>query len=186
MAASANLAFLILRMVGGLPLAAHGAQKLFGWFEGPGPAKLAQGFQAQRFKPVWIWVGLVILGEFGGGLSVALGFLTPLGAAGGVGAMCMAIVKSHWRNGFWNSKRGYEFPLALLAIAVALGLAGPGAYSLDSFIGLTLPDTLIFGVLAVTALLVDAAGLYISRPATASANVSSAQPPSVVKTRRTV
>src|SRR5262249_28653462 len=175
MAASANLAFLILRMVGGLPLAAHGAQKLFGWFDGPGPAKVAQGFRAQGFKPVWIWVGLVILGELGGGLSLALGFLTPLGAAGGVGAMCMAIFKSHWRNGFWNSMRVYEFPLALLAIAIAAGLAGPGAYSLDSFFGLTLPTPLVFGVLAVAALLVDAVGLFISRPAAAPARQPSAR-----------
>ena len=174
MATSVSLAFLILRLVGGLTLAAHGAQKLFGWFEGPGPAKLAQGFHGQGFKPVWIWVGLVILGEFGGGLSLALGCLTPLGAAGGVGAMCMAIFKTHWRNGFWNSKRGYEFPLALLAIAVAIGLAGPGAYSLDALSGLTLPESLVFGVLAVTALLVDAVGLYISRPAVAPASQLSA------------
>jgi putative oxidoreductase len=170
MSTSANLAFLVLRLVGGLTLAAHGAQKLLGWFEGPGPAKLAQGFRAQGFKPAELWVGLVILGEFGGGLSLALGLLTPLGAAGGVGAMCMAIVKSHWKNGFWNSKRGLEFPLALLAISVAVGLAGPGAYSLDSlFFGLRLPETLLFVVLAVAALLVDAIGLFISRPAAAPA-----------------
>src|SRR5262245_26585864 len=184
MAASVSLALLILRLVGGLTLAAHGAQKLFGWFDGPGPAKLAQGFQARGFKPVWLWVSLVILGEFRGGLSLAFGFMTPLGAAGGVGAMCMAIFKSHWRNGFWNSKRGYEFPLALLAIAVAVGLAGPGVYSLDSLFGLTLPEPLLFGMLAVAALLVDAIGLFISRPAAAPANLSSAQPHSTGETRR--
>jgi putative oxidoreductase len=165
MATTTSLAFLILRFVGGLTLAGHGAQKLFGWFEGPGPAKLAQGFRGQGFKPAPLWVGLVILGELGGGLSLALGLLTPLGAAGAVGAMCMAIAKTHWKNGFWNSKRGYEFPLALLAIAVAVGLAGPGAYSVDALLRLPVPEDGLFGALAVAALVVDAIGLLISRPA---------------------
>ena len=82
--------------------------------------------RAQRFKPALFWAGLNIVGELGGGLSLAFGFLTPLGAAGAFGAMFMAIVKSHWKNGFFNGKRGIEFPLAVLAIGVAIGLAGPG------------------------------------------------------------
>lgn len=165
MTASVSVAFLILRVVGGLTLAAHGSQKLFGWFGGSGPTKLAQGFRAQGLKPGWLWVGLVILGEFGGGLSLALGLLTPLGAAGGVGAMAMAIAKTHWKNGFWNSKRGLEFPLALLTIAVAVGIAGPGAYSLDALFGLKLAQPLSFIVLALAAVVVDVIGLLISHPA---------------------
>ena len=93
-----SLGLLILRLVAGLTIAAHGAQKLFGWFGGPGLTKMTQGLQAQGFKPAWFWTALVILGEFGGGLSLALGFLTPLGAAGIFGAMFMAIVKSHWKK----------------------------------------------------------------------------------------
>jgi len=82
--------------------------------------------------------------------------------------MFMAIVKSHWKNGFWNSKRGLEFPLSLLSIAVAIGLIGPGSYSLDAFFGIALPETLLFCVLAVAALLIDIIGLIISRPAVTS------------------
>jgi putative oxidoreductase len=126
-----SVALLILRLVAGLTLAAHGAQKLFGWF--------------------------------GGGLSLAFGFLTPLGAAGALGAMFMAIVKAHWKNGFWNSKRGLEFPLQLLAAAVAIGFAGPGSYSLDALFGIALPTPLLFLILALVALLVDIIGLVISR-----------------------
>ena len=162
-----SLGLLILRVIGGLTLAAHGAQKLFGWFEGPGLTKLSQGFEKQGFKPVWIWVSLVILGELGGGLSVAFGFLTPLGAAGMFATMFMAIFKSHWKNGFWNSKRGLEFPLQLLAIGVAIGLIGPGNYSLDALFGIALPGTILFCILAFIGLLVDIIGLIISRqPAT--------------------
>ena len=166
MAITLSLGLLILRVIGGLTLAAHGAQKLFGWFEGPGLTKLSQGFEKQSFKPVWLWVCLVILGELGGGLSVALGFLTPLGAAGMFAVMFMAIFKSHWKNGFWNSKRGLEFPLSLLTIALAIGLMGPGSYSLDTLFGTASLDTpLLFCVLAVAALVVDVIGLVISRSA---------------------
>ena len=174
MAITLSLGLLILRVIGGLTLAAHGTQKLFGWFEGPGLTKLSQGFEKQGFKPVWLWVSLVILGELGGGLSVAFGFLTPLGAAGMFAAMFMAIFKSHRKNGFWNSKRGLEFPLQLLAIGVAIGIMGPGSYSLDALFGIALPGTLLFCVLAFAGLLVDITGLIISRqPATTSIEVKS-------------
>lgn len=175
MTVAMSAGLLILRLVAGLTLAAHGTQKLFGWFAGPGLTRLTQGFEKQGFKPAWLWVSLVILGEVGGGVSVALGFLTPLGAAGIFGAMFMAIFKSHWKNGFWNRDRGIEFPLSLLASSVAIGLIGPGGYSLDSLFGIALPQALLFGVLAVSALLVDIIGIFISRPAavTSSGSTSS-------------
>lgn len=163
MTTSLSLGLLILRLVVGLTLAAHGAQKLFGWFEGSGFEKLLQGYQKQGYRPPWLWGVLVILGELGGGLSLALGFLTPLGAAGGFGVMVMAICKVHWKNGFWNGKRGIEFPLSLLAACVAIGLAGPGSYSLDTLFRIALPDTLLFCVLAVAALVVDIIGLQLTR-----------------------
>ncbi len=165
MTVTMSIALLILRLVVGLTLAVHGTQKLFGWFAGPGLTRLMQGFEKQGFKPVWLWVSFVILGEVGGGLSVALGFLTPLGAAGIFGAMFMATFKSHWKNGFIVSKGGYEYTLVLMTVSIALGLIGPGNYSLDALFGIVLPEVLLFGALAVAALLVDIIGLYISRPA---------------------
>src|SRR5579863_7298747 len=169
MAVTMSSGLLILRLVVGLTLAVHGTQKLFGWFAGPGLVRLMQGFEKQRYKPVWLWVGFVILGELGGGLSVALGFLTPLGAAGIFGAMFMATFKNHWKNGFIVSKGGYEYTLVLMAVSIAIGLGGPGNYSLDALFGITLPEALLFGVLAVVALLVDVIGLRISRPPAAVA-----------------
>src|SRR5262252_3541000 len=118
-------ALLIIRLAAGLTLAAHGAQKLFGWFGGPGYAKLEQGFTAQGYKPASLWAGLAVLGELGGGLSLAFGFLTPLGAAGAVGAMAVAI-NSHWAKGFFGAKGGFEYPLTLLVVSAAIGIAGPG------------------------------------------------------------
>lgn len=169
------LGLLLLRVVAGLTIAAHGAQKLFGWFGGPGLTRWRQGLQSQGFKPAWFWSSLAILGELGGGLSIAFGFLTPLGAAGMFAAMLMAIFKSHWKNGFWNSKRGLEFPLSLLTIGCAIGLMGPGTYALDTLFGISLPYPWLFLVLAAAGLLVDIVGLSISRPAPAPAQ---AQPPS--------
>ena len=165
MPVSLALGLLILRLGVGLTIAAHGAQKLFGWFEGPGLTKQMQGMEKQGFKPAALWSTLVILGELGGGLSVAFGFLTPLGAAGIVGAMLMAMVKVHWKNGFFNSKRGIEFPLALFTMGLAIGIMGPGTYALDTLFGIALPEQLVFIALAVAAVLVDVIGLIISRPA---------------------
>lgn len=167
-----SLGLLILRLIAGLTIAAHGAQKLFGWFEGPGLSGTMKMQASLNFKPPVFWASLAILGEFAGGLSFALGFLTPLGAAGIFGAMVMAIVKAHWKNGFWNSKRGIEFPLQLLAVAVAIGIAGPGKYSLDALFGIALPTPLLFLILALAALLVDIVGLFISSRATATAGNS--------------
>jgi len=77
----------------------------------------------------------------------------------------MATFKSHWKNGFIVSKGGYEYTLVLMTVSIALGLIGPGNYSLDALFGIVLPEVLLFGALAVAALLVDIIGLYISRPA---------------------
>src|SRR5258706_6746254 len=165
MTVTMNIALLILRLVVGLTLTGHGVQKLFGWFGGPGLTRLRQGFEKQGYKPVWLWISLAILGEVGGGISVALGFLTPLGAAGIFGAMFMAMFKSHWKNGFWLQKGGYEYTLVLLAASITIGLIGPGSYSLDILFGSSLPEALLFGVLAVAALLVDVIRIIINRPA---------------------
>ena len=162
-------ALLIIRVMVGLTLLAHGAQKAFGWFGGPGYAKLTQGFRAQGYRPVGLWVALVLLGEIGGGLSLAFGFLTPLGAAGALGAMIMAI-RMHWKNGFFGSKGGFEYPLTLLLVSAALGIGGPGAYSFDTLFGIHLPQPLLFVALALAAIIVDVIGIVILRAATQAAD----------------
>jgi putative oxidoreductase len=165
MTISMGLALLILRVVVGLTLTFHGTQKLLGWFGGSGLAQATQGFAKQGFKPVWLWISLVILGEVGGGLSVAIGFLTPLGAAGIFGAMFMATFKSHWKKGFFASRGGYEYPLVLMTVSLALGLMGPGNYSLDGLFGIIPSSPVLFIALAVAAMVVDGVGIYITRTA---------------------
>lgn len=169
MTVTMNIAILILRLGIGLTLTGHGVQKLFGWFGGPGLTRLSQGFAKQGFKPVWPWVALAVVGEVGGGLSVALGFLTPLGAAGILGAMAMATFKSHWKNGFWLNKGGYEYSLILAIVSVSIGLLGPGTYALDTLFGINLPQALLFGILAIAALLVVALGILSSHQAPVAA-----------------
>lgn len=155
---------LIIRLMAGLTLAVHGAQMLFGWFGSPDYVKVARGFDGRGLKPGWLWASLAILGEVGGGFALALGFLTPLGAAGAVGAMFMATA-TQVKNGYFNSKGGFEYPLALLAISVAVGIAGPGAYSLDTLLNtvfrIAVPQTQLFGALAIAALAVDVIGILL-------------------------
>jgi putative oxidoreductase len=157
------LGLFILRVIAGLTISAHGAQKLLGWFEGSGFSGTVKMQERMGLKPAWVWACLAIVGELGGGLSLALGLLTPLGAAGMIGAMFMAISKAHWKNGFFNSKRGLEYPLLLLSTALAIGLIGPGGYSLDALLNIRLPSPMLFIVLVIAALVVDLIGLAISR-----------------------
>jgi putative oxidoreductase len=160
MTVTTNIALLIFRVVIGLTLALHGAQKLFGWFGGPGPVGMSQILRKQGYKPVWFWVCLAIVGELGGGLSFALGFLTPLGAAGIFGAMVMA-TRTHWKNGFFLPKGGYEYALTQTIASLTIGLIGPGSYALDTLLNIALPEVPLFGVLAGAALLVDLIGIII-------------------------
>jgi putative oxidoreductase len=145
------LGLLILRLGIGLILAAHGAQKLFGWFGGPGMSKWTESVKRLRIRPAQPWAWVAALSEFGGGLLLALGLLGPLGSLAIIGAMLVAIATVHLSKGFWVSKGGYEFNLAIIGGAVALALTGPGTYSLDNAFGIHLPEpvTLIVGTIAV-------------------------------------
>src|SRR5260370_14131437 len=131
---------LILRLVIGLTLAAHGAQKLFGWFGGPGMSRWTESVKRLRIRPPQPWAWVAALSEFGGGLLLALGLLSPLGSLAIVGAMLVAIATVHLSKGFWVSKGGFEFNLSLIAGAAPLAFTGPGSYSLDKALGIHLPE----------------------------------------------
>jgi putative oxidoreductase len=130
--------FLLIRVVLGAIMASHGAQKLFGWFGGPGLAGTEGWLESMGFKPARLHAVVVGLAEFGGGALLALGLLTPLGAAAVAGVMLVAIATVHWSNGFFNSSGGYEFNLLIAATAIALAITGPGEISIDRLAGWTL------------------------------------------------
>ncbi|ABG03874.1 DoxX [Rubrobacter xylanophilus DSM 9941] len=131
-----DLALLVLRVVLGVIFVAHGAQKLFGSFGGPGLKGTAGFFGQLGIRPAYPMAVAVGVVEFFGGLLAALGLLTPVAAVGIILVMVVAILTVHLRNGFFNQNGGYEFNLALIGIALALLLAGAGSYSLDAALGL--------------------------------------------------
>ncbi len=145
------LGLLILRLVVGLTLAAHGAQKLFGWFGGSGMDGWTQMVQNLRIRPARPWAWVAALAEFGGGLLVALGLLSPLGSLAIAGSMLVAIATVHVAKGFFVTKGGYEFNLTILAAVFAVALTGPGIYSVDNALGIHLlePITLLAGSIAL-------------------------------------
>jgi putative oxidoreductase len=126
---------LFLRLVLGGIMAAHGAQKLFGWFGGSGPAGTAAGYRQLSFRAPLVMALAAGLAELGGGLFLAAGLLTPLAAVGIAVVMVNAVAVVHWRNGFWNSIGGYEFNLLIWATAGAIAAIGAGRFSLDRLIG---------------------------------------------------
>src|SRR5919204_3486187 len=124
-----NLALLILRLALGALMAGHGAQKLFGWFGGHGLQGTAGWLESMGLRPGRQWALLAGLSEFGGGVLTLLGFLNPLGPLAAIGAMGMATAKVHWGKPIWVTSGGAEFAITNAAIALALGLAGPGDFS---------------------------------------------------------
>jgi putative oxidoreductase len=125
---------LLLRVVVGGTMAAHGVQKLFGWFEGPGLGGVKGMLGNFGFRlPGLLALGLALTEC--AGLLFAVGFLTPLAALGIVVVMLNAIALVHFKNGFWNGNGGYEFNLVLLTVAVAVAATGPGRFSVDRAVG---------------------------------------------------
>ena len=129
-----DFGLLLLRLTVGLTLAAHGAQKL-GWFGGPGLAAIAPMFEALGFHPGRRQALVASLVELVGGLLLALGLFTPLGAALVLSVMLVAAFSVHLKKGFFASSGGFEYNLVLGIAALSVAFTGPGALSLDAAIG---------------------------------------------------
>src|SRR2546430_1290121 len=104
---------LLLRLVLGLTMAAHGAQKLFGSFGGPGLRGLAGYFASMRYRWAFAFAVAAAVAEFGGGLLLAAGLATPFAALAIAVVMLNAIETVHRKNGFFNGNGGVEFPLLI-------------------------------------------------------------------------
>ena len=127
-----DIGLLVLRLAVGLTMAAHGSQKLFSWFGGHGLAGTGGFMESLGFRPGRLQAALAGIAEFGGGLLIALGLLTPLGAAMVIAVMVVAIGTVHLPKGFFVSDGGFEYNLMIIASSVALAFTGPGAYSIDA------------------------------------------------------
>src|SRR5258706_10489493 len=126
-----EIGLLLLRLAVGLTLAAHGAQKLFGWFGGPGLNGVGDMFGMLGFQPGRRHALMAGLVELGGGLLLALGLLTPVAAAMVFSVMLVAAVSVHIKQGFFVTSGGYEYTMVLGVVGLAVAFTGPGALSVD-------------------------------------------------------
>jgi putative oxidoreductase len=124
-------AALVLRLPVGIIFAAHGAQKLFGWFGGYGLEGTGQFFASVGLNPGYQMALLAGLVEFFGGMALVAGLLVRPAAAALAGAMLIAVFAVHWSKGFFASSGGYEYALALFAASLALVFSGGGRWSAD-------------------------------------------------------
>ncbi|MFJ9818059.1 DoxX family membrane protein [Streptomyces sp. NPDC101151] len=125
-----DLGLLLLRLGTGGVLAAHGAQKLFGWFGGHGLEGTGQFMESVGYAPGKASATAAGLAEAGGGTLLALGLATPAAGAAVAGAMTGAAAV-HMPNGFFAQEGGYEYAATLGLAAAGLAITGPGRLSLD-------------------------------------------------------
>jgi putative oxidoreductase len=130
-----DLSLLVVRVAAGVIFAAHGSQKLFGAFEGPGLAKTVE-----MMGPIGY---LVAIGEFFGGLGLVVGFLCRFSAASLIVVMLGAIAMVHAKNGFFLQHGGFEYNIALIGLLAAILIAGPGHYTIGRH--LPLPKSALTG-----------------------------------------
>ena len=134
MSTSTDAGLLVLRAVLFVVMTFHGTQKLFGWWDGGGLDRAEAFFASQGFHPPRQLALVAGLTECAGAVLVGVGGLTVLGTAMLTGVLTN-VTALHWRNGLDGRKHGFEFELMLLAGVVAVGLCGPGDWSVDHWLG---------------------------------------------------
>ena len=123
-----DVSLLVTRVVVGIIFAAHGAQKLFGAFDGPGLAEIVKMMGTIGY--------FVTVGEFFGGLGLIVGFLARFSAASLIVIMLGAVAMVHGKNGFFQSDGGFEYNLALIGLLAPILIAGPGRFAIGRFLPL--------------------------------------------------
>jgi putative oxidoreductase len=166
---------LLLRIVVGLLLVAHGTQKLFGWFGGGGIAGTTRFFGSLGYWPPRMMARFAAGTEVLGGAALAVGLATPLAAAAVIGVM-LNVFAVHRRNGLWAVDNGYEYPLTLATAAATLGFTGPGVASVDARLGFP-GGGIETGLFAVGLGLLIGSAVLLSRVAARSEAGPAAEPP---------
>lgn len=125
-----RFAAFVLRVVLGLCFTMHGLQKVFGLFDGPGLEGFSGYYASLGFGPEWL-AYLVAFGELASGIALVLGTLHRAAALVVILIMVGAIVTVHSANGYFNDKQGFEYPLALIALAIGVIAIGPGSWAFE-------------------------------------------------------
>src|SRR5687767_8728420 len=128
-----DVGLFILRLALGIIFIAHGGQKMFGWFGGRGLEATVTGFTGMGIPAALGY--LAAFTEFFGGVAVVIGLLSRLAALGLTVTMAVAIAMVHGKNGFFLADKGFEYNLALIAMALAVAIAGPGRIALSDWEG---------------------------------------------------
>ena len=131
-----SIGLLLARVIIGLLMAAHGSQKLFGWFGGYGLGPTGDFMTQLGFRPGRAFAAVASLTEVVSGLLVAIGFLGPVGPALMISVMIVAAITVHWEHGLFAMNNGIEMPLLYGTAALAFAVTGFGQYSLDALVGI--------------------------------------------------
>jgi putative oxidoreductase len=148
MATQPRVSLLLLRLLLGVVMFPHGAQKVLGWWGGSGLNATIQGFTTHMGIPL-VFAWLAVAAEFLGSLGLIVGFLTRVAAFGIAVNMVVAAVMVHLKNGFfmnWMGKQageGYEYHLLALAAGLVLMIEGGGKASLDRALTAGRDDTMV-------------------------------------------
>jgi putative oxidoreductase len=128
------------RLALGIVFTAHGAQKVFGTFGGPGISRWMTLTRLAPFpmRPAWLWLAADALGELIGGILILLGLFTRIGAIIICCAMLTAIFAVHWPH-FFIMSNGFEYPLTLIGVALSLFIIGGGRASIDRYLSNRIP-----------------------------------------------
>jgi putative oxidoreductase len=126
-----DVALLLVRVMVGIVGVFHGAQKLFGWFEGSGIAGFAGGLENMGIPLPTLSAYLAGGAEFFGGLLLIVGLVTRVAALPFAFTMFVAVTQVH-NSAFDARANGMEYPLTLLVVLVAIALAGAGRFSVDA------------------------------------------------------
>lgn len=162
---------LLLRLLLAALLFGHATQKLLGWFRGGGPAGSGAVFEQWGFRPGAQLAVVAGLCELVGAGSIALGLLTPGGAAVIVGTMIVA-ASTNVANGLWAQMGGCEVPAVYAALGAVIAFTGPGSWSLDHALGLAALSGPAWGGAAVVVGVLAAVPLLIRRRRALAADAS--------------